>query len=75
MGRHAGWTEKLAGFQRTFLTSLQALPDQLIGQYFQHPVRHPQADPVPTNTDAADIPRYIQVHAAQVDQWRQMVNA
>ena len=30
---------------------------------------------MPTNTDAAEIPRYIQLHAAQVDQWRQMVNA
>ena len=26
------------------------------------------------NADAAEIPRYIQLHAAQVDQWRQMVN-
>ena len=25
--------------------------------------------------DAAEIPGYIQLHAAQVDQWRQMVNA
>ena len=36
---------------------------------------HPQAAPVPTNTDAAEIPRYIQLHASQVDQWHQMVNA
>ena len=27
MGRHAGWTENLAGFQGPFCTSLQALPD------------------------------------------------
>ena len=47
----------------------------VIGQYFQGPVRPPQAAPVPTNTDAAEIPRYIQLHAAQVDQWIQMVNA
>ena len=47
----------------------------LIGQYFQRPVRPPQAAPVPTNTDADEIPRYIQLHAAQVDQWHQMVNA
>ena len=46
----------------------------VIGQYFQRLVRPPQAAPVPTNTDAAEIPRYIQLHAAQVDQWRQMVN-
>ena len=45
-----------------------------IGQDFQRPVRPPQAAPVPTNTDADIIPRYIQLHAAQVDQWRQMVN-
>ena len=25
--------------------------------------------------DAAEIPRYIQLHAAQVEQWLQMVNA
>ena len=47
----------------------------IIGQDFQRPVCPPQAAPVPTNTDAAEIPRYIQLHAAQVDQWRQMVNA
>ena len=47
----------------------------VIGQDFQRPVRPPQAAPVPTNTDAAEIPRYIQLHAAQVDHWRQMVNA
>ena len=27
VGRHAVWTENLAGFQRTFCTSLQLLPD------------------------------------------------
>ena len=47
----------------------------VIGKYFQLPVRPPQADLVPTNTYAAEIPRYIQLHAAQVDQWRQMLNA
>ena len=30
---------------------------------------------MPTNTDAAEIPRYIQLHADQVYQWRQMLNA
>ena len=47
----------------------------VIGRYFQHPVRPPQAAQVPTNMDAAEIPRYIQLHAAQVDQWCQIVNA
>ena len=47
----------------------------VIGQYFQRLVRPPQAAPVPTNADASEIPRYIQFHAAQVDQWNQMVNA
>ena len=47
----------------------------IIGKYFQRPVRPPQAAPVTTNIDAAKIPRYIHIHAAQVDQWRQMVNA
>ena len=47
----------------------------LIGKVFQHPVRPPPASPVPTNADAAEIPRYIQLHAAQLYQWRQMVNA
>ena len=42
---------------------------------FQHPALPPQAAPVPANADAAEVPRYIQHHAAQVDQWRQMVNA
>ena len=39
----------------------------VIGKDFQRPVRPPQAAPVPTNTDASEIPRYIQLHAAQVD--------
>ena len=47
----------------------------VIGQDFQRPVRPTQESPVPTNMDAAKIPRYIQLHAAQVEQWRQMVNA
>ena len=47
----------------------------VIGQDFQRPVRPPQAAQVPTNADASEIPRYIQIHAAQVEQWRQMVNA
>ena len=47
----------------------------VIGQYFQRPVRPPHAAPVPTNTNPAETPRSIQLHAAQVEQWRQMVNA
>ena len=47
----------------------------VIGQDFQRLVCPAQAAPVPTNTDAAEIRRYIQLHAAQVEQWRQMVNA
>ena len=46
-----------------------------IGQYFQRPIRYPQAAPVPINTYADEIPSYIQLHAAQVDQRRQIVNA
>ena len=47
----------------------------VIGQDFQHLVRPPQAAPVSINMDAAEITRYIQIHASQMDQWRQMVNA
>ena len=46
----------------------------VIGKDIQRPFRPPQAAPVPTNADTAEIPRYIQLHAAQVDQWHQMVN-
>ena len=46
----------------------------VIGQYFQCLVLPPHASPVPNNADADEIPRYIQLHAAQVDQWCQMVN-
>ena len=47
----------------------------LIERDFQRPVRPPQADPVPTNKDVAEISRYIELHAPQVEQWRRMVNA
>ena len=47
----------------------------VIGQYFQRPVLPSKSAPVPTNGNAAEIPRYIQLHEAQMDQWRQMVNA
>ena len=30
--------------------------------------------PVPANVDAAEVPRYIQHHVSQVDQWHQMIN-
>ena len=47
----------------------------VIGKYFQRLVRPPQAAPVPNNTNADEIPRYIQLHAAQVDKWCQIVNS
>ena len=47
----------------------------IIGQDFQRPVRPPQASPMPSNTDAAEIPGYIQLHDFQVELFRQMVNA
>ena len=40
----------------------------VIGKYFSARPAPPQAASVPTNADAAEIPRYIQIHAAQVDQ-------
>ena len=47
----------------------------VIGKDFQDPGSPPQAAPVPKNSDAAEVPRCIENHAAQVDQWQQMVNA
>ena len=47
----------------------------VIGKDFQRLARPPQSALVPTNAAAAEVPRYIQYHAAQVNQWRQMVNA
>ena len=47
----------------------------VIGKDFQRPFLPPQAAPVSTNADAAEISRYIQLHAAQVEKWLQMVNA
>ena len=41
---------------------------------FERPTCTPQAAPVPTNADTAEVPMWIQQHVAQVDQWRQMVN-
>ena len=46
----------------------------VIGQYFQCPVCPSQSAPVPENVDATEVPRYIQYHAPQMDQSRQMVN-
>ena len=45
------------------------------GNYFQRPARPPQGAPVTANVAAAKVLRYIQHHAAQVDQWRQIVNS
>ena len=42
---------------------------------FQRPDHPPQSAPVPANEAAAEVPRYIQYHATQVDQWHQMINA
>ena len=47
----------------------------VIGKDFQRPVHPPQIAPVPTNKYAAETPGYIQLHAAQVEQCRQMINA
>ena len=49
------------------LTMQPATYQTVIGKDFQRPVRPPQAAPVPTNTDAAEITRHIQLHAAQGD--------
>ena len=45
-----------------------------IGNNFQRPTHTPKSAPVTSNPDTSEVPRYIQNHAAQVDQWRQMVN-
>ena len=47
----------------------------IIGKDFQRPVRPSQVDSVPTNADANEITKYIRLHAAQVDQCLQIVNA
>ena len=68
---------ELGGGQHDLL-SLEMQPityQTVIGKDFELLVRPPQAPPVPTNTYAAETTRYIQLHAAQVDQWLQMVNA
>ena len=44
------------------------------GKEFQCPSHPSQASPVLAIAAAAEVPGYIQHHAAQVDQWRQMVN-
>ena len=45
------------------------------GHKYEHPNRTPQADTVTPNAAAMEVPRWIQHHAAQVDQCQQMVNA
>ena len=47
----------------------------VIGQDFQLPTCPPIEAPVRTNGAAAEVLRYIQHHTAQVEQWRQMLNA
>ena len=44
------------------------------GKEFKLPDRPPQADRMPANAVADEVTRYIKHHAAQVDQWLQMVN-
>ena len=68
---------ELGGGQNGLLSMLMqpAAYQTVIGQDFQRPARPPQAAPVPDNTAVAEVPRYIQHHASQLDQWQQMVNA
>ena len=44
------------------------------GHGFERLTRPPQADTVPPNVAAVEVPRCIQHHAVQVDQCPQMVN-
>ena len=44
------------------------------GQDFQRPARPPQSVLVTANADTNEVPRYIQNHVAQVDQWCWKVN-
>ena len=68
-------SELIGGQHGILRLSMQpAIYHTLIGGKFQRLFCPPQAAPVLINTDAAEIPRYIQFHAAQVDQWRQMLN-
>ena len=46
----------------------------ITGQNFKFLVCPPQEALVTANVGAAEVPRYIQYHAAQVDQWRQIIN-
>ena len=41
---------------------------------FQHLARPPQAAPVPANAASDEVPKDIQYHADQVDQWHKMLN-
>ena len=47
----------------------------VIGHEFELLTRPPQATRVPTNAAALEVPRWIQHHAAQLDQCNKMVNA
>ena len=68
---------KLGGGNNVIIgMEMQTVTNQIVtGHEFERPTRPPQADPVPTNAFAAEVPRFIQQHACHVDQWRQMVNA
>ena len=66
------------GVEQRDLLSMEMQPSTyrtVIRHDFQLPACTPQVAPVPANAAAAEVPRYIQRHVAQMDQWRQMVNA
>ena len=55
--------------------AMQPFTYQIVtGKEFQSPYCPPKVAPVTSNAAADEVPRYIQHHAAQVDQWGQMLN-
>ena len=67
---------ELGGGQHGLLR-LVMQPDKyqtVTGKEFQHPSRPTKSDPVTANEATDEVPRYIQHHAAQLDQCCQMVN-
>ena len=62
---------ELGGGQHSLLGLVMqpATYQTVTGHDLHHSACPPQSDPIPAN------PRYIQHHAAQVEQWRQIVNA
>ena len=47
---------------------------KVTGHEFERPDSPPKESPVPTNAAEAELPRWIQQHSSQVDQWCQMAN-